>query len=280
MKRLLIGLAIAAALPAGAQTITFKNGKKTPGAGLKRSGDTILSAISVAGGSGTVGYPISNIARIDFPKPAALEKATKLLSEGKAKAALTEVESVISAQSPFRSIPGNWWARAAAVKLIALVSLRQDQAAGQLLAEVRKGDLEPATRQLADLSNAMLLSRKGDYEQSIDLLAPILKDSRDPGTLAAAWVCEGDNRLGLKEPSSALRAYLHLPVFYPEQALWMPGALLGSARAFEAIDDLERANGSLDTLLKDYGSSPEAGLAVLDRKRIEHKLDTQKSSTN
>ena len=46
----------------------------------------------------------------------------------------------------------------------------------------------------------------------------------------------------------AVLAYLHVPVFYEDEKLWMPQALLGSARAFRGLEDLDRAKKSLNDL--------------------------------
>ena len=71
---------------------------------------------------------------------------------------------------------------------------------------------------------------------------------------------------GKRAYDGAVLAYLHVPVFYEDEKLWMPPALLGSARAFRGLADLERAKKSLNDLTAQYPKSAQAEVA---RKELE-----------
>ncbi len=258
-----------------AQTITLTTGGTIQGQNLKVSGDTVLSTVKVGNGEGTVGYAVASIAKIEFPKPPEIASTEEMLCDGKADSALVAIGPVVASQAPFRKIPGNWWMEVAALKLSALSSLRLDAQANELIAEMLPLANDAEARQTIKLYQAVALSRKGQFQQALVLIDPILKEGRDAKILATAWLCAGECWLGLKDSEPALIAYLHIPVFYPEEKLLMPAALLGSARALENLDDPARAKASLDELLKDYASSAEASSSREDLKRIEHKLKTQ-----
>jgi len=48
----------------------------------------------------------------------------------------------------------------------------------------------------------------------------------------------------------------------------MPPALLGSARAFRGLDDLERAKKSLADLTTEFPKSPQAEIAQAELKKL------------
>ena len=281
MKRNLVSLVaiLFTACSLRAQTIILTTGGTIQGQSLKVSGDTVLSTVKMGNGEGTVGYAVATIAKIDFPKPTEMASAEEMLHDGKADLALAAIGPIVASQAPFRRIPGNWWVKAAAIKLSALSALRFDTQANALIAEMLPFASDPDTTQAIKLYQAIALSRKGQFQQAIALIDPILKEARNPKILATAWLYAGECRLGLKDYEPALLAYLHIPVFYPEEKLLMPASLLGAARALENLDDSVRAKASLDELLKDYGSSAEAALSKDDLKRIERKLKAQTSTT-
>jgi tetratricopeptide (TPR) repeat protein len=275
MKRTLLLLAFLAVSPLAAQTITFKDGRTIQGVGLKRSGNSVLSSVNMGTGKGTISYPLAGIARIDFLEPSEIDEANKLLSEGKPAAAIAKLDPVLAEQAPFRTVPGNRWDDPACIKLMALAALRRDAPAEALSKEILSAPGDQKSKQAAELVRALILARKGDAEEAIKLVQPIFAQSNSKDTLAAAWVCMGDGRLELKDHQAALKAYLHVPIFYPRQTLWMPAALLGSARAFEALEEFQHAKDSLVQLRTNYPSSPEAALGEGDLKRIDHKLKTR-----
>ena len=82
--------------------------------------------------------------------------------------------------------------------------------------------------------------RKDEYDKALQLCDTVIKESTKAEVLAEAWVHKGDALLAQRQWDDAVLAYLHVPVFYEEEKRWMPPALLGSARAFRGLEDLER----------------------------------------
>jgi len=250
------------------QTITLKTGKTVETKGVRRDGDMIMGKIEVGGASGEIGHQVAAIAKIDFPGPRAIRSAADLLSQGQPEKALAEVEPVTAYYAPFRDIGGAWWAHAAMIKVSALAALQRDAEADPLLREIQKITPDPETVRAVNLRIAASLVRKQDYDKAAEICDAAIKESARPDVLADAWVTKGNILLAQKEWDAALLAFLRVPVFYREEKLFMPPALLGSARAYRRLEDLDRAKRSLNDLTKDFPKSAEAAIAQTELQKL------------
>jgi TolA-binding protein len=86
--------------------------------------------------------------------------------------------------------------------------------------------------------------------------------------LADAWVTKGNILLAKKEWDGALLAFLRVPVLYRQEKLFMPPALLGSARAYRRLDDIDRAKKSLQDLISAFPKSAEAAVAQSELQKL------------
>jgi tetratricopeptide (TPR) repeat protein len=111
--------------------------------------------------------------------------------------------------------------------------------------------------------------------QAMAIYDSVIDVSADPRVLAETWLDKGEALLAAKSYEPALMALLHIPVFYPDQRLLMPRALLGSARAFKGLEDFDRARDQLNELPDSYGASPESAAAKDEEKEVD-KLEKQK----
>jgi tetratricopeptide (TPR) repeat protein len=262
---LLLGLSASAE----AQQILLKTGQKVETLGLRRSGDKIMGKIEVAGSSGEVGYPISAIARIEFPEPKNLKAAADLLAQGQPDKALAEITPVVASYEPFKEIAGAWWAPAAVIKVSALAALQRDVEAEPLAREIQKSATDPETARAANLRIANALVGKQEFEKAAQICDAAIKESTRPEVLADAWTTKGNLHLAQKEWDAALLAFLHVPVFYREEKLFMPAALLGSARAYRRLDDLDRAKRTLQDLTTAFPKSAEAAVAQTEMQKLQ-----------
>lgn len=253
---------------AHAQTIILKSGQRVETKGLRRSGDKIMGKIEVAGSSGEVGHDISAIAKIEFPEPQGLKHAADLLSQGQPEKALAEVTPVLAYYDAFRDLPGAWWAPAAVIKVSALAALGRDREAEPLALQIQKTATDPETARAANLRIASALMKKQEYEKARQICESVIKESARSEVLADAWVMKGNVLLAQKEWDAALLAFLRVPVFYREEKLFMPAALLGSARAYRRLDDVERAKRSLKELIAAFPKSAEAALAQTELQKL------------
>lgn len=268
LSRIVLVLVLVLDLKVEAQTIVLKSGQRVDTSGLRRSGDKVLGKIEVGGSAGEVGHPVASIGRIEFPEPKGLKSASDLLSQGQPEKALAEITPVLAFYEPFREIAGAWWAPAAVVKVSALAALGRDLEAEPLALQIQKSATDPETARAANLRIANSLLRKQDYEKAGQLCDAAIKESARPDVLADAWVTKGNILLAQKQWDAALLAFLHVPVFYREEKLFMPPALLGSARAYRRLDDIDRAKKSLHDLIGSFPKSSEASLAETELQKL------------
>ena len=265
-RRLLGSLAVLAIgcffLPrARAQTIYTRDGQVVATQGLRRDGDAVIARIQTnAGQVGELGYPIGNIARIDFPNPPQIKLAGDLLNAGKTDEASRQLTPILAYYEPFHDLPGNWWTPLALLQLDAFTRLGRDRDADAIINQlVRFGGASAETLRFIQIKQAEASERRGDHHNAIDRLDPIIKDTAaPPASLVEAWLTVGQARLALRDYKAALLAFLHVPVYAPERTLLMPQALLGSAGAYRGLDDGQRAETALKQLIASYPTSPEA----------------------
>ena len=262
-------LLLVAALPAYPQTIVLKSGQRVDTQGIRRSGDMVMGKIQVGASSGEIGHLISTIAKIEFPEPKALQNATQLMAQGQPEKALAELNPVLAFYEPFREIPGAWWAPAAMVKVSALAALKRDKEAEPLALLIQKTASDPETARAANLRIAASLVARQEYEKAAQICDAAIKESTRADVLADAWVTKGNLLMAQKEWDSALLAFLRVPVFYRDEKLFMPAAMLGSARAYRRLEDLERATKSFNDLIAAYPNSAEAAVAQTEIKKLQ-----------
>ena len=250
------------------QNIILGTGQTIETKGVRRSGDMVMGKIQVGSSAGEVGYRASTIAKIDFPEPPQLKTTAAFLSENQPKKALADIGPVVKYYAPFRDIPGNWWAEAGLLEVSALSGMQLDREAEALGEEIRKSAIDPEMARAAQLQLVGALLRSEDYDKALQLCAAVIRESAKAEVLAEAWVRKGDACLAQRQWDAAVLAYLRVPVFYPEQKLWMPPALLGSARAFRGLNEIERAKKSLADLTTDFPKSAQADIARLELKKL------------
>jgi len=265
---LVLVLSLVFVRPAPAQNILLKTGQTIATKGVRRSGDMVMGKVQVGASSGEVGYQVATIARIDFPEPPQLKTTEALLAQGESQKALADIGPVVKYYEPFRDVPGNWWAQAALLEVSALGGMQLDREAEALGEEIRKRATDPETARAAQLELIPGLMRTENFERAIQLCDAVIKDSTKPEVLAEAWIRRGDALLAQRQWDGAVLAYLHVPVFYEDEKRWMPQALLGSARAFRGLEDLERAKKSLNDLTAQYPKSAQAEMARAELQKL------------
>jgi tetratricopeptide (TPR) repeat protein len=251
-----------------AQTIALQTGQKIDTQGVRRDGDMIMGKVQVGAGSGEVGYHLAQIAKVEFPEPGALKTASDLLVQGQPDKALAEIAPVVAYYDPFKDVPGNWWAQAALIKVSILAAQQHEKEAENLAAEIEKSTKDHDMARAAQLRLVGALIRKNEIEKAIGICDTAIKSSDDPTTLANAWVAKGDALLAQKDWNDALVAYLHVPVFYQDERMFQPAALLGSGRAYRRLNDINRAKRALNELLTAFPQSAEATAAQTELKKL------------
>ena len=154
------------------------------------------------------------------------------------------------------------WAPAALVKISILGALQHNAEAELLAAQVQKSVTDVETARAAQLALLSGLIAKQDFERASKICDAAIKESTRPEILALAWSRKGDLFTAQRKWDDALLAYLHVAVFFPDEKSFIPGALLGSARAYRRLDETERAKKSLNELIATFPKSAEAAAAL------------------
>lgn len=270
MKTIIVLLALAVAAPA--QEILLKDGRVIATKGLRRQGDTIMATVEVTAAepgkpaqTGELGYPLGQIAQLNFPEPAALRAAPDLIAQGKGHEALTQLEPVVAYFASFRDAPGSWWPQGALLKVQALASLDRDGEAVALAEQIVRLSADPENKRVASLQIAASLSRRGEMARALPIAEAAMRESKDAAVRAPAAVIRGESLLAKEEWDDAVLAFVEVPVLYQQERPLLPRALLGKARALRGSDDFAAARATLEELRQSYP-------AALESKQVEPEL--------
>jgi len=276
MKRILPLLTfLSVAVGAHAQTIILKDGKNIVGSRLRRDGASVMTTVLVGNAPGEIGYAVAQIASIEFPDPPQLKDASTLIAAGKLDQALTVIEPVINFYRSYRDIKGNFWGEAAVMKLSIFMAQKREKDASGLIYEIQTTNQDADVVGAANASKALLLAWAGQWKEAIAASDPIINNEDSSSTaLSLAYLASGESHYALKEYEDAAFSYLHIPIFFPEEKLMMPKALLGSARCFAKLDVRNELESSISTLKESFPTSPEFADAKTEFPSIISHLKT------
>ncbi|TAG29031.1 MAG: hypothetical protein EAZ36_04875 [Verrucomicrobia bacterium] len=250
-----------ATTPALAQRYFLKNGSVLGATEVTVSASALVQTVQLPSGETYERrFPFSEVVRLDFPVPPALDEAAPLVATGQAAAALALLDPIHREWAGFAATPGSPWPRAAALRLQALL-LRDDSAAVTVAArELILTGLGPEVTGLAALALTEIDVRAGQTELAHLMLEEILKNA-SPAVEARAWLLRGDLALARAAHTEALECYLRIPAFFSTFDELMPDALLGAARAYRGYGDADRAERAALELADIYPTSRQAAAA-------------------
>lgn len=280
--------------------VHLKDGRVVKPTQMRRDRDTIIATLELPskepGGAltkGDFGLPLTDIAKLVFPKPGALDAAPAMIASGKAEAALQELSAVLKYYEGFRDAPGSWWVDAVPLEIQALLALRRDKEAVEEAAKFSRLASDPENQKLSRIFNAVALTRKGEHEGAIRLYNDSAKVTKRLDMLGLIAVNKGDSLVVLGDElkkkgdldkasvryEEALLSYLRVPALYPSQKMYLPQALLGSAKAYLGFEDFTRARTAIKELKENFGETLEAkeadAVAEMVDKREKQLADPQ-----
>jgi hypothetical protein len=296
--RALLFLALTAGAYAQGQ-IHLKDGRVIPTKAMRRDKDTIIATVEIPGQqgqpakSGDFGFPLTDIATLQFGKPATLDTAPGLIAEAKPEEALEQILPVVKYFEGFRDAPGSWWVDAVPLEIQALLALRRDKEAAEEAAKFSRMASDPENQKLSRIFNAVALTRKGEHEGALRLYADTNRTTKRPDMLGFIAVNKGDSLVALGDGSKAkgdldkanahyeeaLLSYLRVPALYPSQRMYLPQALL----AYLGFEDFTRARGTIKELKENFGATAEAkeadAVAELVNEREQQLADPQQKNS-
>lgn len=237
----------------------------------------------VGGAEATRSFPISQVQRIAWPDddPRLTEAQTELM-RGNPSGALEIAERFLAFFAPLKTVEGSPWIRAAVIKLDAL-----DQQANDTILDSFIGEIEstPGYRQIEELPQKIELARlnqlirRGENAVVLTTADQMIRAQTDTEMLARLHLIKGNALYNLARYEEALNVYLRIPVFYGNQASFMPPAKLAVARCLRRMDRPElrsmnlakRAEEYLVEVITEYPMSLEAKTAFEELPK--HKRD-------
>lgn len=257
--RFLFGASVLLPLGVRADTLVLKDGRTVVGKSFLRQGNTIVLTSGPNGEPVTesTGIPLAEIAKVDCDVPTVFGTAPALLAVGKFTKALEEVEPALKAAETYVDLPGCRWPELFVLRAHILVAMGKDADAVTMASTMRKTKT-PVLVCNSQALLALIAARKGDHGEAASLVEDALIDeSSSPGAIAASSVARGLCLLEKKQYPEALKAFLELPVFLPDETALSGIALLGSARAYYGMEDFDRSIATLESLIKTRPETPE-----------------------
>jgi len=252
-----IGLLLSAGIHA--DTLVLKNGQTVAAQSFLRQGDSLVVAAGPGGGPAT-STPLKEIEKVELTPSPLLGSAPALLATGKAAEVLTDSKEAVKLAEVFGDLPGSHWPDLMVLQAHVLLATGGHDEAEKLAAvleKTKKTDLVSDARAI----RLLIAARKGDCQPAASLAEPLMEGATRPSTLAAASVALGLACLEGKQFENALKAFLELPVFLPEQTALDGIAQLGAAHAYYGMEDYERAIAALESLIKSRPGTPEISTA-------------------
>lgn len=245
-----------------ADTLVLKNGQTITGKSFVRQDAAIFMTAGPTGEPVTAetGTPLAEIAKVECEPPAVFTTGPALLAAGKTAKVLADVEAALKVAETFGDLPGSRWPDLLVLRVHIMLAMGNDAEAAVLAGTMQKTKIAELVRN-AQVVLALIAARKGDHGEATSLLENLTQEAARPNTIAAASVTLGLGLLKKKRFPEALKAFLELPVFLPDETALSGIAQLGAAQAYYGMDDYERAIAALESLLKTRPGTPEIATA-------------------
>lgn len=262
-RRSLIALLASLAGTVWAQTLYFSNGRVVPlGPSVQITDDAVKLPLEIkGGGGGEISLPISELSRVDWPRPAELDAAQVELKAGRPADALRKIDPILPVQQALAEVPGSWWGQAVLLRITALSRLKRDVDVLVEIERLRRSPANAARVPSAQIAVAITLAENGKTGEAATLLGGIKRDGISDSDLAGLCLVEAVLLRAQGCHEDALLACLRVPVLYPAQLERMPAALLLSAECYRSLDEPARQDAALRSLVERFPGSPEAAEA-------------------
>ena len=246
--------------PVRAQQYHLRDGSFLNASDVTVRGVSLVEAVDVIGAESAVerSYPISDVVRLDWPEPAAIEAARSALAEGEGQEAVVALEPVRAEFVLFAKLPGSWWTAASLLRLRGLMLAGAADEAEAAARELIATAIDPEAVGLARLALAELALAADQGEIAAAMVDAILREEVPSGVIARSWLLRGERALQQGNAEVALEAFLRIPVLHAGWRELLAPALDGSRRAYLLWGDAARAERAAEELRRAFPESPEA----------------------
>ena len=257
----------------------FRKGSDTPATGTILKVDETSVHISLPGGVGSTAIQRAEIERVEVTMPAAVQTGAKAALDGKADEAIKLLEPLYI---QYRGLPQGWIEEMSIRLGEAYLAKKDWPKAGVLFTGFEKFYPNSDFRDAAISGEAECAFRLNKPEDATKLLERMVSErekelavtDEQSRALGRACVTLGRCLMATNKQDAALEAFLKTTVLYYKDPVAVSEALYESSMIFEKMNNLDRARGQLEDLLKEAPHSP---LAAEAQKKLETLKPAPKS---
>lgn len=251
-------LLIASPFSGHAQTVQLKDGKVLFAKEMRREGNFLFLKVSTPNGAVTDELvQLPQLERIDFGELPALVEARQLAQAGDAKGVLEITSQPAVFFRTYADLPGSLWPDVMRLRLAALAVA----GTSEMLSELQKSWLPTGDPEL-DTAFRLIVAGQNDPAGARTAWKALAQPGAGTLTAGISWLETGQAALKAKQWREAVRAFLSVEVFVPQQRLLLPKALLGAATAFKEKGDHGKAAAFVHEIGADFPGTPEAAAAA------------------
>lgn len=251
MRLLLLGI-FTLCLPLGlhAQTILLKDGKTHSTREIRRDGNFLFYKTQAPDGapSETV-TPLNQIERIDFGDLPALNEARQFSKAGNSVGVIEKTAEPAAFFRNYSDVSGNQWTEVMRLRLPALAV-----AGSEIQLTELQSQWTPTGDQEIDTAYRLILAGRTDRTGAHTAWGALAQPGASSLSAGISWLELGNAALQAKQWNAAVRAFLSIEVFLPQQRLLQPKALLGAAKAFIQKGEASKATALLEEVKTEYPS--------------------------
>ncbi len=280
VKYLLFGVVTLALPLAGlrAQAIVLKDGTRINAGSFTVGDGKITRKTKLANGTeAEMALQFDSIDRLEWPEVREVLESETLLSEGKVKEALEELQKARDYFKPFKAIKGNPYNEISFSLTLALDQAGDFDTLIRVLPEVEAMKWDDDHKLKLKLVKLNMKRRtSADQEAVLSEAEDILRETDDAAICARLWMTIAEIYAKRQRWEEALMSYLHIPVFYGSQVALVPQAELSAARMLVKMERFQDAVGFYQRIMDQYTGGEIAATAkneMLPINGLENKPD-------